>query len=36
MLINFAITLGVSRFTEPPPPEVQAMVERIRQPSPEA
>jgi len=36
MLINFAITLGVSRFTDPPPPEVQAMVEEIRRPSSEA
>ena len=36
MLINFAITLGVSRFTDPPPAEVQAMVEEIRRPSSEA
>ena len=33
MLINFAITLGVSRFTKAPPPEVRAMVEEIRRPS---
>ena len=33
MLINFAITLTVSRFTKPPPPEVQALVEEIRLPS---
>jgi cation/acetate symporter len=36
MLINFAITLAVSRFTDPPPAEVQAMVEEIRRPSFEA
>jgi cation/acetate symporter len=33
MLINFAVTLTVSRFTPPPPPEVQRMVEEIRLPS---
>jgi cation/acetate symporter len=33
MLINFAITLAVSRVTPPPPPEVQAMVDEIRLPS---
>jgi cation/acetate symporter len=33
MLINFAITLSVSQFTPPPPPEVQAMVDEIRLPS---
>jgi cation/acetate symporter len=33
MLINFAITLAVSSFTEPPPHEVQALVEEIRLPS---
>ncbi len=32
MLLNFAVTLTVSRFTPPPPAEVQAMVEEIRQP----
>jgi len=32
MLINFAVTLLVSRFTPPPPAEVQAMVNRIRLP----
>jgi len=36
MLINFAITLGVSRVTDPPPASVQAMVEEIRRPSSEA
>ncbi|MBW2314967.1 MAG: cation acetate symporter [Deltaproteobacteria bacterium] len=33
MLLNFAVTLTVSRFTPPPPLEVQQMVERIRLPS---
>ena len=33
MLINFAVTLTVSRFTPPPPAEVQALVEEIRLPS---
>ncbi len=33
MLLNFAVTLTVSRFTPPPPPEVQALVEEIRLPS---
>ena len=32
MLLNFAVTLVVSRFSRPPPPEVQALVERIRLP----
>ena len=32
MLLNFAVTLGVSRFSDPPPPEVQAMVDEIRLP----
>jgi cation/acetate symporter len=32
MLINFAVTLAVTRFTPPPPPEVQDMVEEIRLP----
>ncbi|NNL64925.1 MAG: cation acetate symporter [Myxococcales bacterium] len=36
MLLNFAVTLGVTRFTPPPPPEVQALVEEIRLPSVEA
>ena len=36
MLLNFAVTLTVTRFTPPPPPEVQAMVEEIRLPSVEA
>ena len=33
MLLNFAVTLTVTRFTDPPPPEVQAMVDEIRLPS---
>ena len=33
MLINFAVTLGVSRFTPPPPDEVRELVDRIRLPS---
>ena len=32
MLVNFAVTLVVSRFTPPPPRDVQALVERIRIP----
>lgn len=32
MAINFAVTLTVSRFSDPPPPEVVALVERIRLP----
>ena len=32
MIVNFMVTLGVSRLTSPPPEDVQAMVERIRQP----
>lgn len=32
MLLNFAITLTVSRFTPEPPPEVQQLVEMIRVP----
>jgi cation/acetate symporter len=32
MLINFAVTIAVSRFTPPPPPEVQENVESIRYP----
>jgi len=32
MVLNFAVTLVVSRLTAPPPPEVQAMVESIRSP----
>ncbi|MCS1407155.1 MAG: Cation/acetate symporter ActP [Verrucomicrobia subdivision 3 bacterium] len=32
MVINFAITIVVSRFTPPPPAEVQAQVERLRVP----
>jgi len=32
MLVNFAVTLTVSRFTPPPPPHVQELVELIRIP----
>ncbi|MCC7196526.1 MAG: hypothetical protein IT356_13315, partial [Gemmatimonadaceae bacterium] len=32
MLINFAVTLAVSRITPPPPQEVQDQVEAIRYP----
>jgi cation/acetate symporter len=32
MLLNFAVALTVSRFTKPPPAEVQALVEEIRLP----
>ncbi|NRA97764.1 MAG: cation acetate symporter [Planctomycetes bacterium] len=32
MLINFAVTLGVSRFTPPPPEHVQQLIEEIRIP----
>lgn len=32
MIINFAVTLIVTRFTPPPPEEVQLQVERIRYP----
>ena len=32
MLINFALAIGVSRFTKPPPEEVQRLVEEIRLP----
>ena len=31
-LVNFAVTLGVTRVTAPPPPEVQELVEEIRVP----
>ena len=31
-LVNFAVNLGVTRVTSPPPPEVQALVEEIRVP----
>ncbi|MEK9654668.1 MAG: sodium:solute symporter family protein [Halieaceae bacterium] len=31
-LVNFAVTLGVTRFTSPPPVEVQELVEEIRVP----
>jgi cation/acetate symporter len=32
MLLNFAVTIVVSRFTPPPPPQVQVLVELIRVP----
>ncbi len=32
MLLNFVVALVVSRFTAPPPPEVQRLVEEIRLP----
>jgi cation/acetate symporter len=32
MLLNFMVTLVVSRLTPPPPPHVQAMVEELRSP----
>jgi cation/acetate symporter len=32
MLLNFIVTLVVSRFTPPPPAEVQAMIEELRTP----
>jgi cation/acetate symporter len=32
MLLNFAVALGVSRFTEPPPQHVQDLIEEIRLP----
>jgi cation/acetate symporter len=32
MLVNFAIAIGVSRFTPPPPPHVQDLIEEIRLP----
>ncbi len=33
MLLNFAVTMTVTRFTPPPPLEVQATVLRVREPS---
>jgi cation/acetate symporter len=33
MLVNFAIAIVISRFTSPPPAEVQEIVENIRIPS---
>ena len=33
MLINFAVTLTVSRFTPPPPERVQRLIEDIRVPN---
>jgi len=33
MLVNFIVAIGVSRFTSPPPKEVQEIVENIRVPS---
>ncbi|MCP4004653.1 MAG: cation acetate symporter [bacterium] len=32
MLMNFAVTLGVSRFTSPPPKEVIELIDEIRRP----
>lgn len=32
MLVNFAVALGVSAMTPPPPPEIQELVENIRIP----
>ncbi len=32
MLVNFVISIAISRFTPPPPAEVQAMVDTIREP----
>ncbi len=32
MTINFIVAISVSRFTPPPPPEVQTLVDRIRVP----
>jgi cation/acetate symporter len=32
MLLNFAVTIGVSLATPPPPPEVRALIEEIRLP----
>lgn len=32
MLLNFAVAITISRFTAPPPAEVQKMVENIREP----
>lgn len=33
MIINFIVTLTVSRFTPPPPAEIQALVEELRDPT---
>ncbi|MFM6009465.1 MAG: hypothetical protein ACKO99_02250 [Dolichospermum sp.] len=32
MIINFIVTFIVSRFTPPPPAEIQALVEDLRTP----
>jgi len=32
MLLNFAIAIAVSKWTTPPPPEIQALVDRLRRP----
>jgi cation/acetate symporter len=32
MLLNFAVALTISRFTAPPPPRVQRLVQEIRLP----
>ncbi len=34
MLLNFAVTLALTPFCAPPPPEVQRLIERIREPEP--
>ena len=33
MLLNFAVSIVVSKLTSPPPPEVQELVENIRVPN---
>ena len=33
MLLNFAVSIVISKLTSPPPPEVQALVENIRVPN---
>ncbi|MCH2111271.1 MAG: VC_2705 family sodium/solute symporter, partial [Planctomycetes bacterium] len=32
MLLNFAIAIAVSKWTTPPPPEIQGLVDRLRRP----
>jgi cation/acetate symporter len=32
MMLNFVLTIVISKFTEPPPQDVQDMVEHIRLP----
>ncbi len=36
MLVNFAVTIGISLMTDPPPPEVQELIEEIRLPRQQA